>query len=48
MAYTPHRRRKHDPEFTRRALEILADADEGCSEAVLLRAASRSTNLSVW
>jgi hypothetical protein len=37
MAYTPLRRPKHDPDATRRALEILADAGvEGHSEAVLL------------
>jgi hypothetical protein len=37
MAYTPLRRRKHEPDATRSALEILAEAGvEGCSEAVLL------------
>jgi hypothetical protein len=37
MAYTPLRRRRHDPDATRRALEILGDAGvEGCGEPVLL------------
>jgi hypothetical protein len=49
MAYTPHRRRKHDPEATRRALELLADAGVGgCSEAVLLAHRFTIDQLANW